>query len=213
MATPDLIDRLVHDLAPVPRTTVVRRLALGFVPGIVVSVAAMLLWLGPRPDMMDAMATSAFWMKFAYTVLLAATGLAAVLVMARPEGRIRNMGLAAVVLLAVAALLAIAQLSSAPAADHHRMIYGASAKACPWNIVILSLPVFAGAFWALRGLAPTRLTVAGTAAGLAAGAFGALVYSFHCDESAMPFVAIWYTLGIVIAGVIGAALGRWLVRW
>ena len=69
-----------------------------------------------------------------------------------------------------------------------------------------------GAFWVLRGLAPTRLTVAGAAAGLAAGAIASLVYSFHCDESAMPFIAVWYTLGILIPGLIGAIAGRFVLR-
>jgi hypothetical protein len=29
----------------------------------------------------------------------------------------------------------------------------------------------------------------------------------------MPFVAIWYTLGIGIAAAIGAILGRVMLRW
>ena len=78
---------------------------------------------------------------------------------------------------------------------------------------MLSLPLLIGAFWVLRGLAPTRLTLAGTAAGLAAGALGSLVYSFHCTESAMPFVAIWYTLGVLVPGLIGAIAGRFVLRW
>jgi hypothetical protein len=210
---PDLIDRLVDDLTPVRRGAVLRRIVLGVVPAAVLSAAIMILFLGPRPDLADAMVTAAFWMKFAYTALLSALGIAAVIAIGRPDGGIRNAALAALLVFAVIAMLAIVKLSSVPAADHDRMIYGATALVCPWLIVILSLPVFAGVFWALRGLAPTRLTLAGAASGLAAGAFGALVYSFHCNESTMPFVAIWYSLGIVIAGAIGAALGRWLLRW
>jgi hypothetical protein len=213
MATPDLIDRLVADLTPVPRGAVVRRIALGIGAGVIVSAIGMLLTLGPRPQMGEAMATGAFWMKFAYTALLAAIGAVAVVAIARPAGAVRNTAVAAIVVLLVAGVLAIMQMMGAPQSEHQAMLYGATANSCPWNIVILSLPIFAGAFWALRGLAPTRLTIAGGVAGLAAGAFGALVYSFHCNESAMPFIALWYTAGVLISGVLGAALGRWLLRW
>jgi hypothetical protein len=213
MATPDLIDGLVADLRPVPRGAVARRLAVGLVSGIVVSVIAMLVFLGPRPDTMPAMATMAWWMKLAYTALLAAIGAGALGLVARPGGTARKAGLAAAALLLVCAAFALVEYAATPSAGHAAVIYGRSADSCPWNIALLSLPVLAGGIWALRGLAPTHLTRAGAALGLAAGAFGALVYSFHCNESTMPFVAIWYTLGILIAGAIGAALGRWALRW
>jgi hypothetical protein len=53
----------------------------------------------------------------------------------------------------------------------------------------------------------------GAIAGLLAGATGAFIYAFHCDESAAPFVALWYTIGISLVGLLGAALGRILLRW
>jgi hypothetical protein len=65
----------------------------------------------------------------------------------------------------------------------------------------------------MRQLAPTRPILAGGCAGLLAGAAGAWVYAFHCNESAAPFMAIWYTLGIAAAGLLGAATGRWVLRW
>src|SRR5436305_1310905 len=46
-----------------------------------------------------------------------------------------------------------------------------------------------------------------------AGAAGALVYSFHCDEFAVPFLAIWYTLGIALAGGLGAGAAKLVLRW
>ena len=90
---------------------------------------------------------------------------------------------------------------------------GRSANVCAFLIALISLPLFAGVFWALRQLAPIRLTRAGAAAGLLAGATGATIYAFHCTESAAPFVAIWYTAGIALTTLIGAALGRWVLRW
>ena len=93
------------------------------------------------------------------------------------------------------------------------LMMGDSADVCPWRIFIIGLPVLAGAVWAMRGLAPTRLTVAGLVAGGCAGAFGAAIYGFHCDETASPFVAVWYTLGMgAVAALGGVAGSRWL-RW
>ena len=90
---------------------------------------------------------------------------------------------------------------------------GHSHTVCPWRIVILSLPVFASVFWSLQKLAPTRPVLAGAAAGLLAGAAGAFVYAFHCDESAAPFVVLWYTAGIALVGLAGGLIGRFLLRW
>ncbi|HWC63691.1 MAG TPA: NrsF family protein, partial [Rhizomicrobium sp.] len=66
---------------------------------------------------------------------------------------------------------------------------------------------------ALRRLAPTRLTLAGSAAGLVAGAGAATVYGFHCTEMAAPFILIWYTLGIGLAAGLGAMLGQRCLHW
>jgi hypothetical protein len=55
--------------------------------------------------------------------------------------------------------------------------------------------------------------LAGLAGGLAAGGLAAFVYAFSCDESAMPFVALWYTLPVLASGLIGAMVGRFALRW
>ena len=209
----DLIDRLVADLSPTPPHAVARRMAAGLGAGLVVSAILMLLWLGPRPDMMPAMGTMAFWAKFAFTLLLALAGIAAASRLARPAGTATAaLGITALVLLAIV-LLALTQFMTAAPGERPALLLGGSALVCPWYIMALSVPVLAGAVWAMRGLAPTHLTRAGAMAGLAAGGTGAFVYSFHCIESAMPFVAIWYSLGIAGATLAGALLGRLMLRW
>lgn len=213
MQTEQLIERLSADVAPAPRHATSVRLLEGVAGGVVVSFVAMWLWLGIRPDLGSVVATSAFWMKFGYTLVLAAIAF-------RLTERLGRPGVNAVlwqsmVFLPVLLLFAMAMIrliASQPAERAH-LIMGASANVCPWRIVVLSLPVFAGTFFGLRRLAPTRLVVAGAAAGLLAGAAGAWVYAFHCDESAAPFVAIWYTLGIALVGALGGMLGQWLLRW
>jgi hypothetical protein len=65
----------------------------------------------------------------------------------------------------------------------------------------------------MRRLAPTNLPAAGLTAGLLAGSAAAWIYAFHCDENGMPFLALWYTTGILIAAIGGAIAGRWALRW
>jgi hypothetical protein len=84
---------------------------------------------------------------------------------------------------------------------------------CPFYVLALAVPIFAGLLWSFRRLAPTRLRAAGAAAGLAAGAWAATIYCLHCPEASAIFVLTWYTLGIVLAAAIGALLGPRVLRW
>jgi hypothetical protein len=212
MKTDQLIALLADDLAPAPRGLVMRRLLLGLLGGVLLSVLAMMMMLKPRPDLTAAMAGGPFWMKISYTAALAILGLVVVERQARAgaDSRIAILALGAPVVALI--VLASVQLS-VPQADSAALLMGQSWTVCPWLIVALALPVFAGLLLALRQLAPTRLTLAGAAAGLVAGASAATVYGFHCTESAAPFILIWYTLGIAIAAGLGALAGRWALRW
>jgi hypothetical protein len=104
-------------------------------------------------------------------------------------------------------------LLGAPPGERDYLIFGQSWNSCPFNIALLSIPVFVAAIWAMKGLAPTRLTLAGGAAGLLAGSVGAVIYSLHCPEMEVPFLGIWYVLGMLIPTVAGAVIGPRLLRW
>jgi hypothetical protein len=213
MKTDDLITALAGDVAPTSSNAVGRTLGLGLAAGAVVSTAVMVLWLGVRADLMHAMMTGPFWMKFAYALSVAALGFGLIDRLARPDGDGGIFGPLIVAPLAVMTALAVYQLFGAPEDLRMKMMMGASYQVCARNIVILSTPIFIGLFWALRALAPTRLTLAGAVAGVVAGAAGTFIYAFHCNESAAPFVAIWYTCGIAAVGAIGALVGRLTLRW
>jgi hypothetical protein len=94
-----------------------------------------------------------------------------------------------------------------------KMVFAPNWQSCPLMIAALSMPALIAALLALSGTAPTRLALAGGAAGLLAGALGALAYALHCTESALPFVALWYSLGMVIPAAAGALLAAALLRW
>jgi hypothetical protein len=213
MRTDDLIDRLSGALEPVPPSQVLRILGIGLGAGAVLSAFLMIATIGIRADLMDAMGGSAFWLKFVYTFVVAALGLVIVDRLARPDADIgRYAWLLAVPVLVIVAMAAN-EMTPADAATRHALIMGHSARVCSILIASLALPLFAGLFWALRQLAPTRLTEAGAAAGLLAGSAAATIYAFHCTESTPTFIAIWYSAGILLTVLLGAALGRLLLRW
>lgn len=211
MKTDDLIDHIA--MLPVARLSPRASLVRGLLIGLVVSTTVMLAWLGLRPDLANAMLTTAFWVKLAYAAAVAAIVFPTTLVLSRPTGATNGKFWFLGLPFALLAGLAVLQLGSASPAERVHLLLGHSAQVCSAYIAVLSVPVLAGLLVAFRGLAPTKPIAAGLSAGFLAGALGTLVYAFHCDESAAPFVVVWYTLGMAVVGVLGGLLGRALLRW
>ena len=72
MRTDDLIAQLSDRLEPVPQTQVLRVLALALGGGAILSALTMTVTIGIRPDLGAAMTGGAFWLKFVYTLVIAA---------------------------------------------------------------------------------------------------------------------------------------------
>ena len=149
MKTDALIDDLAERGAAMSAGRAARILGLGAGGGALVSFAAMVLWLGIRPDMADAMTTGAYWMKFFYTLLFAVAGFWTIERLARPGTSSRRQMILEALPFALIALLALVRLALVPAAMRMPMAMGHSSHVCPWRIAILALPVFAGTFWSL----------------------------------------------------------------
>jgi hypothetical protein len=163
--------------------------------------------------MAAALQTTAFWAKEAFAATLAVAGSAAMLRLARPDGKAAGPMYLAFGAAAMMAVLAVLQLGANPPQFWPHLVMGKTAALCPWLILLLALPIFAGAIAMMRSMAPTRLSAAGAACGLAAGGLSALVYSVACDENTMPFVFIWYGVAVVTTTLIGAILGPDVLRW
>ncbi|MDR3526635.1 MAG: DUF1109 domain-containing protein [Rhizomicrobium sp.] len=211
MKTDTLIARLAQNPAPLATPSAIFTKGLG--GGIVVAFVLTGALLGFRHDFLHAMAGWAYWAKFAYTLALAIAGFVIVERLARPGTDTGHRLLLVAAALVLAAAGALGQWLSAPEAQHAKLFFGGSWRVCVPLIVLVSLPIFVGVIAALRQLAPTRPVAAGAAAGLLAGAAGAFVYGFHCNESALVFVSIWYSAGIAAMTALGAITGRWLLRW
>jgi len=212
MQTDDLIARLSDGIDPVASGTVARFLFRGLAAGILVSVVLMMTTLGLRPDLAQAIQGGTFWMKFCYTLTIAVLGMWAVERSGRPGcDPVRPSLFLVLPVLAILVIAAVQLLRSG--ANMHALIMGSSARVCAVLIFALSIPLLSGIFWALRSLAPTRLLQAGAAAGLLSGSTAATIYALHCPETAAPFVALWYSAGILLSTLVGALLGRWALRW
>jgi hypothetical protein len=152
-------------------------------------------------------------MKLFYPLSLALIAGVASERLARPAGSARTRLRWLVLPLALVFALALIEFIPASAAARHAMLMGGSSRACPILVLAASVPPLAGLIWAMRGLAPTRLGAAGTVIGIAAGGAGAFAYSWHCTEAGTPFLAIWYTLGMAGAALLGFLLGPRFLRW
>jgi hypothetical protein len=213
MQTSDLIQQLSTQVMPVKRQSLTRRLLLVWSIGFFIALVMLLISTGVRRDLSAAVLTLPFWIKWGYTLSLVVIGVMLVMRFARPEQQSKHvlwwLMLPALLLL----LIATYDLAQAPAEQIHHMWMGHSALRCPWNIFAISLPVFVALMLIMRKFAPTQLPTAGFVAGCLAGASGATVYALLCNESAAPFILVWYSLGMLLPGLLGAALGSKILRW
>lgn len=213
MTTDELITSLSGNLSRVGRHAMGWRLALGVAGGASLSILLVAATLGFRPDLWAAMKGAAFWIKCAYTLSLAVVAILATARLARPDpDRLDVLWLTGAPVLALMTV-GIGELIRTPRAEWLSMWLGRTWSECPWLVLMLAMPTFGGLLWSLRRLAPTRLHAAGAAAGLAAGAVAATIYCLHCPEVSAIFVLTWYSLGILLATLLGAMLGPRLLRW
>jgi hypothetical protein len=211
MSTENLIAALAADRTQ--EAAPPRFLLLATLASVAVAGALFFAVLGPRPDFMIAMHTWRFVGKFVLALSLAASASLLVLRASRPEAPRGRMDF--VLLLAPALLLAavIVELALLPSTEWMPRMMGHNARVCMLSIPLLSLGPLAWLLVALRKGAVTAPTRAGALAGLMAGGLGAAFYAAHCFDDSPLFVAVWYTLAVTFVTVLGAVLGKRVLRW
>ena len=212
MKTDDLIAMLARgeDAAPPARRAAV---PLALAAGVLASIALMQVTLRTLPQLEHAIAWPAFWLKVGFVLAMTVAAWHAASALARPGAPTAALPrwLAAPLLLLW--LTAAVMLAQAAPDQRAALIWGSTWRACPALIAMLSAPLLAASLWTMRQMAPTRLRLAGAAAGLAAGAAGALVYCLHCPEMSPAFVGTWYVVGMLVPTAIGALLGPKVLAW
>ncbi|HDS1737109.1 DUF1109 domain-containing protein [Pseudomonas sp. BP8] len=213
MKTDELITLLATGEGAVQPHALARRLALALLTGVLAALLLLVAIYGVRADLAEVARTPLFWAKVALPASLALLGLGLTQRLARPGVRggalWQWLGLPLLLVWLGAGL----SLIGAPVEARAELIFGRTWRTCALNIAVLSLPTLVAVFWALRGLAPTRLRQAGAAGGLLAGASATVVYCLHCPEMAVPFWGVWYLLGMLLPTALGAIVGPRVLRW
>lgn len=211
MNTDDLIRRLSDDLTPAVPDRLERRATVAAAGGLALAVGLVLAAFGARPDLAATLTSGAGLLKFIGGPMIAAAALHLGCRLSRPGLRPLADG-ATLALAAGAAALAMIAVASAghapPLAAMLRM-----APDCSLSIVAVSLAPLAAALVALRAGAPERPALAGAAAGLGAGALGAVAYAVQCPADDPAFVVLAYGAALALSAAIGAAAGRLALRW
>jgi hypothetical protein len=213
MRTDDLVAMLATGAGAVAPNAAARRYAAALGLGMLGAALLLGILLGVRRDLGAGLLLPMFWVKLAFVACLAVVSLFVMLRLSRPGLRLAwAPGALAAPVLAMWVLAAVALMRADPA-QRAWLFFGDTWTSCPFLVALLSAPVLAAVLWATRGLAPTRLRLAGAAAGLLSGSVGALVYGLHCPELTAPFLGFWYLLGVLIPTAAGALLGPRVLRW
>ena len=213
MKTDDLISMLATGVTPVDRHVVSRRFGIALAVGAAVATLLVASTLHFRTDLAEVAATPLFWAKVALPLSLLLGALWMATRLARP-GMATGACWPGIAVPFVAVWLGAAYvLAGTPPGERAAAVLGQTWRVCPFAIAMLSAPVFIAVFWALRGLAPTRLRLAGAVGGLLSGAVATLAYCLHCPEMGVAFWGVWYVLGMMVPTFAGALLGHRLLRW
>lgn len=213
MRTRDLVAKLAGDVQPTERNAVARTLNRALMTGLAGNAILLVALYGIDSGMPEQMLTAIFWIRLAFPLAIIAAALKLAERLARPGAALRLAWIAALVPIAAMLLVAAAILFAAPAEYRLRWGLGATWAATTANAVLLSLPSLAAVMHAMKGLAPTRLVLAGAGAGVLAGAQGLLVHSLYCSEMPVAFWSIWHVLAIAVTAGIGAIIAPSYLRW
>ena len=212
MKTRDLINAIAQD-APATLPSIAGRMAAALASGGLLAVALFACMLGVRPDIAAALQTWRFDAKLVTTLLLFAVALWLAVRLARPDADLgRPLRALLLPLLALAVAMASELMASPPDTWSARAI-GTNSRLCVASIVILSIAPLAALLLALRAGAPSSPTTAGAVAGLLAGGLAATLYAVHCIDDSPLFLALWYAPPVALVTVMGAAIGRRVLRW
>jgi hypothetical protein len=212
METDQLIRTLAADSAHRARP-VGFVLAMALLAAAPVSLAMFFTDLGVRPDVMTAMRNPFFDLKFAVTLALAISAIAASLHLSRPEASLH--GFAWLLLIPVGLLVAgiSGEMMMPQRLPMMTRLIGSNSRVCLTAIPAMSLPLLAAALIGLRHGAPTRPALAGAMAGLLSAGLAATLYASHCTDDSPLFVATWYTIATALVTATGALAGPKVLRF
>jgi hypothetical protein len=209
--TEDLISALAADGKQ--RTNLSRSLLAALIIGALVAGVAFFAILGFRHDIDSAMHTTRFLFKFLVTLSLASAAIGVVWRIGRPGAPLALAAWALAIPVLLLAMAVMMEMRMMPEATWMPRMIGNNMMHCLLSIPAFSIPTLAALLYALRDSAPSNPAMAGAAAGLVSAGIAATYYASNCMDDSPMFVATWYTIAVAIVAVVGALLGRRLLRW
>jgi hypothetical protein len=146
-------------------------------------------------------------------LLVAITSIPLGIMLLRPEARLSFKAVPLVVALLILPILAASTLVPLSEDSRSIVMLGDGFYQCLTSIVGLSIGLLTAQILVLRRGAVTQPGGAGAVAGLAAGAISAIIYAFICTEDSPGFYGLWYSVGILISGFVGALVGKRFLKW
>lgn len=211
MRTEQLVASLVADRVGSARP-LGRSVGQALLAGAAVSLVIFAVEFKPRVDLAAAFATWRFDAKLGLVLSALVAASAACLATARPVITVQWRWAVLPVLLIAAAALGT-ELAVLPAGTWEARLVGSNALVCLTAIPLFALAPLTALLLALRRAAPASPALAGAACGALAAAAAAVIYAFHCFDDSPLFVLTWYTLAAIPVMLVGAAIGRRLLRW
>jgi hypothetical protein len=211
MKTENLIKMLAQDAAVSFRLAPMMRIML--LLGVSASATLLLLKVGIRTDIAEAIFDGRVLFKLGITFLSALLAVNLLLRVGRPEANLRLPALLMMIPLVIMILGVLTELLTVPPSLWAAKTMGRNPMVCLVVIPILSLAPMAGSMAVLRRAAPDNPGVAGAVAGLAAGCLAASLYAWRCPDDSPLFLAVWYTLSITTLSGTGYLFGKRALRW
>ena len=213
MSNDALIEKLVDGLRPVSRRSV------GRLAGILAVLAAVelagFLALGTmRPDIDAALGRPAFWWKMGGLAALALSGVGVALrsfyPVSSPRKGLLRWGLIVGGLVIVGAFIDAAGQRGVDIPG--RLLWRMGVE-CLVVMTALSVPPVIALGIMMRRGAPTDRQASAAAVGVAAAAWGAFIFAFHCPSDDPLYIVFWYALGSGVITLLARAVLPAAARW
>lgn len=213
MDAEQLVARLSAETGTKSRFAPTRTILIGALAAFAIAVVSSIILLSPRPDLAASAATPIFLIKIMFAMSVVFGAGIIVRDLSIPGRKPRWWLPLTAAPFFIIALMAIEQtVLGHPTGLEHDAKH-ASLIACLWQIGLLGLPAFVVISLIVRSMAPTNLVRTGVYVGLLSGAIGAVGYVFHCSDDYVAFVALGYTLAMLLMAGIGGLLGPRILRW
>ena len=205
------IQQLVDDLQPVRTLRPMRSIAASLAI-VGVALALIMLYFGPRPDLLAGKPDAMFLLRSGTLLLLGLANAYAAIGFASPSvGRQSSswqIAVAAALLFPMSALIVALSVSPSEAIAATQ-----TGMKCLQVSLVGGLATAIPMVLHLRRGAPISPERAGWLTGISSGGLGAFAYNFHCPFNDLIYIGVWYTLAVGICAIAGRLIVPHLIRW